>query len=85
MNTRLTRRIIVGGSAALMAVGALTACSPSTEKPAPSTSSATPSSSAPAVSPTEKAVGPTMSFSPTIKPNVPGAVCNQTINGVCAR
>jgi len=73
-------------------MGALTACSPTTEKDAPATSSTSPaapasSSSAPAVSPTEKAVGPggDNSFSPTVDPTGPGSVCKQVIDGVCTR
>jgi hypothetical protein len=36
--------------------------------------------------PTEKAVGPAgPSFSPTVNPGQPGAVCAQIVNGVCVR
>ena len=90
---RMNRRIaIVAGGAALVAMGTLTACSPSTEKDAPSSTSVTtsavtsaPSSSA-SPSPTEKAVGgPNNSFSPTVNANPPGAVCAKIENGVCIR
>lgn len=85
---RLTRRIaIVAGGTALVAMGTLTACSPSTEKEAPSTTSTTTSSSAVAPSPTEKAVSPGdgYSFSPSVHPNPGGAVCTKIENGVCVR
>lgn len=86
----MTRRIVLGGGAALVVIGALTGCSPTTEKEAPTTRSATtpPSSSrAPSVTPTEKAVGPgnTNSFSPGVDPNPPGAICKSIVNGVCQR
>jgi hypothetical protein len=85
----IASRILLGGSAALVTIGALAACSPTTEKEAPATSSTTaPSgSSAPAVSPTEKAVSPTggNSFSPSVNPTGPGAVCKDIVNGVCVR
>jgi hypothetical protein len=88
---RLTHRIaIVAGGAALVAVGVLTGCSPTTEKEAPSSTS-TPapsaSTSAPAATPTEKAIGPggENSFSPTVDPTPPGAVCKSVVGGVCVR
>ena len=39
------------------------------------------------LTPTEKAVGPGAndSFSPTVNPVPPGAVCKQIVNGVCVR
>jgi hypothetical protein len=85
---RLSRRIaIAAGGAALVVMGSLTACSPTKEKEAPSTTSTpAPSSSSAAPSPTEKAIlpgGP--SFSPTVNPAPPGAVCKQVVNGVCMR
>ena len=88
-----TRSLLVGAAAALMAVGAITGCSPTTEKDAPATSVTTPPStppssapsSPPAVSPTEKAVGGENSFSPSINPTGPGAVCREIVNGVCVR
>jgi len=92
-----TRSLLIGAAAALMAVGAITGCSPTTEKDAPATSSTTPPStppssppssspsSPPAVSPTEKAVGGENSFSPSINPTGPGAVCREIVNGVCVR
>lgn len=80
-----TRSLLIGAGAALMAVGAITGCSPTTEKDAPATSATTPSSSPPAVSPTEKAVGGANSYSPSINPTGPGAVCKEVVNGVCVR
>ena len=84
---RLARIAIFAGGAAIVAMGSLTACSPSTEKDAPTTTPTSPTSSAPAATPTEKAVGPggNNSFSPTINPVPPGAVCREVINGVCVR
>lgn len=84
----MTRRITVtAGAAALIAIGSLTACSPTSQKEAPSTTSTTtaPSSSAPVPSPTEKAVGGDQSFTPKIDPTPPGAVCKEIVNGVCIR
>lgn len=76
------------GGSAIVVMGALSGCS-STTKEEPKTTS-TPSSSAatsgPAVSSTEKSVnGGVGSFSPTIKPDMPGDACNKVINGVCQR
>lgn len=86
---RLSRRIVMAaGGAALVAMGALTACSPSAEKEAPSTTSTAPSSTSPSPSPTEKAMipgGGPDSFTPTVNPVPPGAVCKQIVNGVCIR
>ena len=88
---RITRQIaLLAGGAAIIGMGALTACSPK-EKEAPATS--TPSTSqvpatseSPAGTPTEKAVGGSgPSFSPTVNPTPPGAVCNKIVNGVCSR
>lgn len=83
---------MIAAGAALVAMGSLTSCSPTTEKEAPSTTStptSTPATSAttPSASPTEKAVGPGTggSFSPTINPTPPGAVCKEVVNGVCIR
>jgi hypothetical protein len=81
----LTRSLLIGAGAALVAVGAITGCSPTTEKDAPATSSTTTPSSSPAVSPTEKAVGGGNSFSPSVNPTGPGAVCKEIVNGVCVR
>ena len=86
----LTRRIaIAAGGAALVAMSTLTACSTTKEKEAPATSStpAPASSSASATpSPTEKAMLPgDQSFSPTVNPMPPGAVCKEIVNGVCMR
>lgn len=96
MTSRLARRIaIVAAGAALAGMGSLTACSTTAEKEkeAPATSSTMTTSapaattSAPAASPTEKAAGPggNNSFSPTVNPQPPGAVCKQLVNGVCIR
>ena len=90
---RLMGRIaIFAGGAAIVAMGALTSCSSGTEKEAPTTTpstptSSTPTSSAPAPTPTEKAIGPDYdaSFTPSIHPSPPGAVCKQILNGVCIR
>ncbi len=89
---RLTRRMaIVAGGTALVAMGALTGCSPSTEKDAPSSTSSTsmpaPTSSSLAPTPTEKALTPggENSFSPSVDPTPPGAVCTKVENGVCIR
>lgn len=88
---RLTRRLtILTGGTAVVAMGALTACSPSTEKQAPSTTSVTtsaPASSSAVPSPTEKALTPggENSFSPSVNPVPPGAVCTKIENGVCVR
>lgn len=85
---RLSRRIaIAAGGAALVAMSTLSACSTTKEKEAPSTTS-TPSvsTSSASPSPTEKAVMPGgPSFTPTINPVPPGAVCKEVINGVCMR
>ncbi|TGD90557.1 hypothetical protein BayCH28_01465 [Mycolicibacterium sp. CH28] len=81
---RLTRQIaLFAGGAAIVGMGALTACSPN-EKDAPSTT--TPSSSV-SVTPTEKAVGPggPNSFSPTVNPAPPGPVCKQIVGNDCIR
>jgi len=89
---RLSRQIaLLAGGAAIIGMSTLTACStkekeaPSTT--APSTSQAPPTSEMPSMStPTEKAVGPAgPSFSPTVNPAQPGAVCAKIVNGVCSR
>ena len=55
---------------------------PSMTSEMPSMTSEMPSMS----TPTEKAVGPAgPSFSPTVNPGQPGAVCAQIVNGVCVR
>ncbi|MEI7519612.1 MAG: hypothetical protein WCJ98_14180 [Mycobacteriaceae bacterium] len=91
-SARLTRQIaLLVGGAALIGMSTLTACStkekeaPSTT--APSTSQAPSTSEAPPmITPTEKAVGPAgPSFSPTVNPAPPGAVCARVVNGVCSR
>lgn len=89
---RLTRQIaLLAGGAAIIGMSTLTACStrekeaPSTT--APSTSQAPSMSETPSMStPTEKAIGPAgPSFSPTVNPAQPGAVCAKIVNGVCSR
>lgn len=82
---RLSRQIaLFAGGAAIVGMGALTACS-SNAKESPSTTT-TPSSSV-APSPTEKAVAPggPNSFSPTVNPAPPGAVCKEVVGNNCVR
>ena len=86
---RLT--VFIGTCATALSISTMTACSPTTEKDAPASTSApttaTTGTSAPAVSPTEKALSPGdgNSFSPSVNPQPPGAVCNEIVNGVCVR
>nr|WP_081845207.1 hypothetical protein [Mycolicibacterium aromaticivorans] len=83
---RLTRQIaLFAGGAAIVGMGALTACS-SNAKEAPSSTTTTPSSTV-APSPTEKAVSPggANSFSPTVNPAPPGTVCKQIVGNQCVR
>ena len=90
---RLMGRIaIVAGGAAVIAMGTLTSCSSGTEKEAPSSTPSAPTSSAPttgaaSVTPTEKRASPDYdaSFTPSINPIPPGAVCKEVHNGVCVR
>jgi len=91
-SARFSRQIaLLVGGAAIIGMGTLSACStkekeaPSTT--APSTSQAPSTSEMPSMStPTEKAVGPAgPSFSPTVNPAQPGAVCAKIVNGVCSR
>ena len=82
---RLTRQIaLFAGGAAIVGMGALTACS-SNAKDSPSTTT-TPSSSV-VPSPTEKAVAPggPNSFSPTVNPAPPGAICKEIVGNNCVR
>jgi hypothetical protein len=82
---RLTRQIaLFAGGAAIVGMGALTACS-SNAKESPSTTT-TPSSTV-APSPTEKAVAPggPNSFSPTVNPAPPGAICKEIVGNNCVR
>ncbi len=82
---RLTRQIaLFAGGAAILGMGALTACSPS-EKEAPSTTTTT--STTVSVTPTEKAVAPggPNSFSPTVNPAPPGTVCKEIVGNNCIR
>ena len=84
---RYSRQIaLLAGGAAIVGMGALTACSPN-EKEAPSTSTTPSSTSAPSVSPTEKAVAPGggNSFSPTVNPAPPGPVCKEVVGNECVR
>jgi len=81
----LPSRIAVAvGGAAIVATGALTACGSGPDEASPATN---PASNAPAVSPTEKAVDPDYdeSFTPSVDPTPPSAVCEEVINGVCVR
>ena len=83
---RLTRQLaLFAGGAAIVGMGALTACSPN-EKEAPSTTTTTPSATV-SVTPTEKAVAPggANSFSPTVNPAPPGAVCKEIVGNNCVR
>ena len=85
---RLVGRIaIFAGGAAIVAMGALTSCSSGSDKEAPSSTPPSPTSSAASAAPTEKAVGPDYdnSFTPSINPMPPGAVCKEVHNGVCVR
>jgi|EndMetStandDraft_8_1072994.scaffolds.fasta_scaffold201816_2 hypothetical protein len=84
---RLTRQIaLFAGGAAIVGMGALTACS-SSAKDSPSTTTTTTTTSAVTPSPTEKAVAPggPNSFSPTVNPNPPGAVCREVVGNNCIR
>ena len=87
----LTRRLgLLAGGAAVVAMATLSACGSdktheSPSSPAPSQSeSATPP---PSLSPTEKAAGVSgpNSFTPTINPKPPGAVCREVVGNVCIR
>lgn len=92
-NVGMMRRLaLAGGTAALVAMGALTAgCSSSEEGPSttttPSSSTTTPSSPSSTVSETQKALSPgdNNSFSPTVKAPHPGGNCTSIVNGVCIR
>ena len=98
-SSSLTRRLaLVAGGASLVVMGTLTAgCSTSTKeepttKPATSepattaTATTAPSASSTApVSPTEKTVVGGNSFTPSINPVPPGAVCKTIVDGVCQR
>lgn len=69
MNGRLTRRAAAGlGIAALISMGALTACGGS-ESGGPSSTTSTTTTSSPTASPTEKGLNPTggNSFTPSVK------------------
>ena len=83
---RLTRQIaLFAGGAAIVGMGALTACS-SNAKESPSTTPTT-STTTVAPSPTEKAVAPggPNSFSPTVNPVPPGTVCKEIVGNNCVR
>ncbi|MCB0942257.1 MAG: hypothetical protein KDB72_18710 [Mycobacterium sp.] len=85
---RLTRQIaLLAGGAAIVGMGVLTAGCGSNAKESPTTTTTPTSASAPAPSPTEKAVGPggNNSFSPTINPAPPGAVCKEVVGNNCVR
>ncbi len=82
-------RTALGACAAALVIANATGCSSTSTTEKTPTTATTPASatSAPAVSPTEKAVGPSgdNSFSPTINPTPPGAVCKEVVGGVCIR
>lgn len=84
LSARLTRQIaLAAGTAALVGMGTLTACSSTKEKPADTTAPSA-SSSAPAPTPTEKNLTPggANSFSPTVKaPKAPTALPGNVITG----
>lgn len=85
---RLTTKVsMVAGAAAVVAMGALTAGCGSSAKDEPSTTPPATSSKPQMIAPSEKAVGPggDNSFSPTINPKPPGAVCKDVVNGICIR
>jgi hypothetical protein len=68
---RLTRQLaLIAGGSAIIAMGALTACSKS-ESPSPSSTTPTTSSSSVAPSPTEKSIDPTggNKFTPPVSAN----------------
>lgn len=87
----LTRRLgLLAGGAAVVAMTTLSACgsentheSPTNPTPAQSESATPPA----ALSPTEKAAGPSgpNSFTPTINPKPPGAVCREVVGNTCVR
>jgi len=84
MGSTLTRQLaLAAGAAAIVGMGALTACSSETkEKPAESSAPSSPSAKAP--QPTEKKVGSgsNNSFSPTVKaPPAPTALPGNVITG----
>ena len=86
----MVRRVaLVAGGGAVVAMAMLSAgCGTSTkEEPSTTPSSTTSPSSSPPVSPTEKVVTPggDQSFSPTIKPHNPGAICEKVVGGTCVR
>ncbi|MCH9722344.1 MAG: hypothetical protein K0U67_09835 [Actinomycetia bacterium] len=82
-----SRMAIVAAGAAIVAMGALTSCSSGSEQESAPTIPAAPASSAPAASPTEKALGPDYdgSFTPSVDPTPPSAVCEEVVDGVCKR
>jgi hypothetical protein len=94
---RLTRPLaLLAGGAAIAGMATLSACGSTKSPEAPSTppsqsESVTPSPSGsmpmPMPSPTEKAAGSNgpNSFSPTINPVPPGAVCKEVRGNVCIR
>lgn len=87
---RIPRVALFAGGAAVAAMAALTAgCGSSTTEQPPTTTPATTGASTPApapMSPTEKAVRPgDNSFTPSINPTPPNAVCKEIVGGVCVR
>ena len=92
MSSRTARGLAFTASASsLIAMGALTAGCSSTAKdepaPAPKTSATMSESPSLSVEPTEKAVTPggANSFTPSVDPTGPNAVCKEIVNGVCVR
>ncbi len=90
-SVRLTRHLaLLAGGTALVGMATLSACGSdktpqSPSSPAPSQSeSVTPP---PSASATEKAAGPSgpNSFTPTVNPKPPGAVCREVVGNVCIR
>ena len=89
MSTRtMSRRIaFIAGGTAVLAMTTLSACT-STETPKPSQTSVAPSQSESVTpSPTEKAIGTNgpNSFTPTVNPAPPGAVCTKVVGNNCIR
>lgn len=80
---RLTKQIaLAAGAAAVLGMGALTACSTDTKEKPAKTMESSESSAANAPSPTEKKVGGNNSFSPTVKAKpAPTALPGNVITG----
>ncbi|MEI7913318.1 MAG: hypothetical protein WCH82_01085 [Mycobacteriaceae bacterium] len=82
-STRLTKQIaLAAGAAAVLSMGALTACSTDTKEKPAKTMESSESSASNAPSPTEKKVGGSNSFSPTVKAKpAPTALPGNVITG----